>query len=111
MTEITAVLLGISVLAIGIAAFAAVLAGLRAKHGGGRLRLHEVMRRRGAAPPEPMTEATAHDAALAARRCTVCGSQALCDELLAAGRSEGYGLFCPNAHYIEQQRNRNLDFH
>jgi hypothetical protein len=88
----------------------ALLAKLRAKRGSKPLRLHEVMRRRGARLPEPFSPGTARDAALAARRCVTCGSQALCDELLRAGRSSGYGVFCPNAHYIEQLRKDTLWF-
>ncbi|TAK85058.1 MAG: hypothetical protein EPO20_12820 [Betaproteobacteria bacterium] len=46
--------------------------------------------------------------ALAERRCLACGAKAMCSELISAGRSEGYALFCPNAHYIEQIRSRLL---
>lgn len=72
------------------------------------LLLPEMMRLRGALPPEPLTKATVHDAALAERRCIACGAKAMCHELIAAGRSDGYALFCPNAHYIEQVRTRLL---
>lgn len=72
------------------------------------LRLPQMMRLRGAMPPEPLTRAAVHDAALAERRCLACGAKAMCSELIAAGRSDGYALFCPNAHYIEQIRSRLL---
>lgn len=48
-------------------------------------------------------------AALAERRCLACGVKSMCSELIAAGRSDGYALSCPNAHYnIEQVRSRLL---
>jgi hypothetical protein len=72
------------------------------------LRLPQMMRLRGALPPEPLTKAAVHDAALAERRCIACGAKSMCGELIAAGRSDGYALFCPNAHYIEQIRSRLL---
>ena len=87
-----------------------LLSRLRGKRESRVLRLREVMRRRGAMLPEPLTSSAVRDAALAARRCAECNHQAMCDELLRAGRSTGYGLFCPNAHYIEQLRKDTLSF-
>ncbi len=72
------------------------------------LLLPEMMRLRGATPLEPLTRTVVHDAALAERRCLACGAKSMCSELIATGRSDGYALFCPNAHYIEQLRGRLL---
>ena len=74
------------------------------------LRLRMMMRLRGAWLPESLTGQPARDAAQAVKRCLTCPRVALCDELLASGRAEGYGLFCPNTHYIEHLRNRTLQF-
>jgi hypothetical protein len=91
-----------------VAAALAVLKARRNARADATLLLPEMMRLRGAMPPEPLTKATVHDAALAERRCIACGAKAMCHELIAAGRSDGYALFCPNAHYIEQARSRLL---
>jgi len=75
-----------------------------------RVRLYEVMRLRGVSPSRPRDQAAAHDAAAAERRCVACGSKQLCDELLRAGHSKGYSLFCPNALYVEWLRSTSLHF-
>lgn len=108
MIGIFAVLaLGLSVL-IALAVSLALFTARRTARADATLLLPEMMRLRGALPPEPLTKATVHDAALAERRCIACGAKAMCHELIAAGRSDGYALFCPNAHYIEQVRTRLL---
>lgn len=75
-----------------------------------RVRLEEMMRLRGAVLTDPLSEADAHDLALATQRCLQCRRKDLCDERLAAGNSTGYGLFCPNTHYIERLRGSSLRF-
>ena len=91
---------------IAVVAGLAVLMARRTARADVSLRLPDMMRLRGAAAPEPLTTAAVHDAANAERRCIACGAKAMCGELLASGRSDGYQLFCPNAHYIEQLRSR-----
>ncbi len=86
----------------------ALLTARRTARADETLRLPQMMRLRGALPPEPLTKAAVHDAALAERRCLACGAKSMCSELISAGRSDGYALFCPNAHYIEQIRSRLL---
>jgi hypothetical protein len=74
------------------------------------VRLHEVLRRRGAHLPTPLSPADAQEALLAAQRCAACPSQSLCEEELRSGRVERLRLFCPNAHYIECLRRTSLTF-
>lgn len=100
----------IGILAVGMSALivlalsVAVAMSRRAARADETLQLPQMMRLRGALPHEPLSSAAVHDAASAERRCLACGAKAMCAELLAAGRSDGYQLFCPNAHYIEQLR-------
>ena len=75
-----------------------------------RLRLHEMMHLRGVPPLRTLDPALERDAAAAMRRCLACGSKALCDEQLHAGRGEGFKLFCPNALYVEWLRDTSLHF-
>lgn len=71
-----------------------------------RLRLYDMMRLRGV--PEPRVEDD--DVAAAQRRCAACASKRMCDELLRAGDSKGYRLFCPNALYLEWLHGNSLNF-
>jgi len=73
-----------------------------------RVRLYEMMRLRGVPPPQD--RASAHDIAIAERRCAACASKELCDELMRAGRTRGYRQFCPNALYVEWLRSNSLNF-
>jgi len=75
-----------------------------------RLRLVELMRLRSAYLPDPLAPAAARDFEQAKLRCLACGYRELCDERLQAGANNGYGLFCPNSHYIEQLRAASLKF-
>ena len=100
------ILLFLAIVFAGVAL--AVLKARRTARADAALLLPEMMRVRGVLPPEPLTKATVHDAALAERRCLACAAKSLCSEFILAGRSDGYALFCPNAHYIEQIRNRLL---
>lgn len=69
-------------------------------------RLLAMLRRRGASLPNPPND----DALAALRRCESCRYTDLCDELLASPGNAGYRAFCPNSHYVEQQRERRLSF-
>jgi hypothetical protein len=69
-------------------------------------RLLAMLRRRGAALPNPPDA----DALSALSRCESCRYTQLCDELLASPGHGGYRAFCPNAHYVEQQREQRLQF-
>jgi len=107
MTMTTSVVLfAVIALAIGFV----ILALRRRSRIASRVRLYDVMRLRGMSPSQPRDQAAAQDAAAAEGRCVACGSKQLCDELLRAGHSEGYGLFCPNALYVEWLRSNSLDF-
>jgi len=86
----------------------AMLMARRTARADDSLRLPDMMRLRGAMPLEPLTGAAVHDAANAERRCLACGAKSVCSEFISEGRSDGYALFCPNAHYIEQIRSRLL---
>jgi hypothetical protein len=74
------------------------------------MRLPKMMLLRRAYLPQPMTTAATADLLAARDRCARCYHSRLCDEVLASGRSEGYGLFCPNTHYIEHLRGNALRF-
>jgi len=100
------VLFAVIALAIGFV----LLAWRRRSRIDSRVRLYEVMRLRGVSPPQPRDQAAAHDAAAAERRCVACCSKQLCDELLRAGGCKGYGLFCPNALYVEWLHSTSLHF-
>jgi hypothetical protein len=93
---------------IVVVAALAMLMARRTARADETLRLPEMMRLRGAMSPVPLTKAAVHDAALAERRCIACGAKSMCSELISAGHSDSYALFCPNAHYIEQVRSRLL---
>jgi hypothetical protein len=72
----------------------------------GRLRLRDMMRLRHARLPQPLSGIGTEDYERATKRCLACPSKTLCDELLECGNAQGYGLFCPNTHYIERLRHR-----
>jgi hypothetical protein len=76
----------------------------------GRVRLMEVMRLRRAYLPDPLSREAARDLEEAKQRCAACMRKTLCDELLASGAKDGFGLFCPNHHYIQQLRSSSLTF-
>ena len=98
------VLLAVFALAIGI-----LLLALRPRpQANDHMRMHEMMRLRGVSPPRG--PAAARDVVAAERRCLACSSKGLCDELLRAGSSEGYRLFCPNALYLEWLHSNSLNF-
>lgn len=102
---VSAVLLAFAAVALG-----AVLLALRRRRlrADGRLRIYDLMHLRGV--PLPGDRASAPDVAAAERRCAACASKELCDELLAAGASDGYRRFCPNALYVEWLRSNSLRF-
>jgi hypothetical protein len=75
-----------------------------------RLRLEEMMRLRKAYLPEPLTPEQARHLEDAKERCLACNAKALCDELLKAKAADGFSLFCPNCHYVEQVRSASLRF-
>lgn len=68
-------------------------------------RLAAMLARRGAALP-PVADA---DTEAALHRCASCAAKALCDEYLASA-GKGYRGFCPNTHYVESRRERQLKF-
>ncbi|HEY3073720.1 MAG TPA: DUF6455 family protein [Burkholderiales bacterium] len=71
-----------------------------------RLRLFDMLRRRGAMLPQPPDR----DARAAVQRCDACNAKALCDEYLAGQNSAAGRSFCPNAPYVESLREGRLKF-
>ncbi len=102
----SAVLLALVVVSLGVAVWAL----RRRARPDGRVRLFDMMRRRGVSPPAPADMAGSQDIAAAERRCAACANKEMCDELLRIGQTRGYDRFCPNALYIEWLRSHSLDF-
>ncbi len=100
----SAVLLALVVVLLGV-----VLVLRRRPRADVRVRLYDMMRRRGVSPP-PEDAADVQDVAAAERRCAACANKEMCDELLRIGQTKGYDRFCPNALYIEWLRSHSLDF-
>ncbi len=71
-----------------------------------RQRLEAMLRRRGAALPEPPDA----DALAAIARCETCRHTDLCAELVASPGSGRNRSFCPNTGYVEALRQRSLAF-
>jgi hypothetical protein len=82
---------------MGILVYAALAASFRIMRDDGRLRLAEMLRRRGA-PPEEALGVGGYQAAIAVRRCMMCPHKARCDEW--SGAKRGMEAFCPNAEFI-----------
>lgn len=104
MPATSAVLLAAAVLALGIVLFLR----RRRQRADERVRLYDMMDRRGVSPP-PAGDA-ARDVVAAERRCAACANKEMCDDLLRVGQTKGYERFCPNALYIEWLRSNSLDF-
>lgn len=102
----SAVLLAALVLALAVVLFMR----RRRQHADDRVRLYDMMRRRGVSPPPAEDAVGARDVAAAERRCAACANKEMCDELLRVGQTQGYDRFCPNALYIEWLRSNSLDF-
>ncbi|HEX6266542.1 MAG TPA: DUF6455 family protein [Burkholderiales bacterium] len=67
----------------------------------GRLRLAEMLGRRGVKLGEDLNEIRSE--ALATRRCVFCSTKEQCDAWLASGASEGFARFCPNAELVQRR--------
>jgi len=102
----SAVLLAALVLALAVVLFMR----RRRQRTDDRVRLYDIMRRRGVSPPPAEDAVGAQDVAAAERRCAACANKEMCDELLRIGQTRGYDRFCPNALYIEWLRSNSLDF-
>jgi hypothetical protein len=72
-----------------------------AMHDDGRLRLAELLARRGARLDDDSTDV--YRAAIATRRCVFCNTKEECDAWLASGKREGLERFCPNAEFVEHK--------
>lgn len=81
---------------MGLILYAALAATFRVVRDDGRLRLAEILRQRGTA--EDALDIGGYQAAVAVRRCMLCGHKAQCDEWSVARR--GMEAFCPNAEFI-----------
>lgn len=95
----TTVVLGLGLLVFAAFLYALLNAAWRMLHDNGRLRLEQMLCRRGV-KLAVAGEQSPYDAALAARRCVGCADKARCDAWLASGRREGFEAFCPNADFI-----------
>ena len=73
-------------------------------HDDGRLRLAELLERRGAKLEVDALDTYAP--AIAARRCVYCTAKKECDAWLASGKRDGYAQFCPNAEFVARRPNR-----
>lgn len=102
----SAVLLAGVVLALAIVLYAR----RRRQRTDERVRLYDLMHRRGVSLPPAEDPGGAQDLAAAERRCAACANKEMCDELLRLGETRGYQRFCPNALYIEWLRSNSLDF-
>lgn len=102
----SAVLLSALVLALAVVLFMR----RRRQRTDERVRLYDMMYRRGVSPPPAEDAVGARDVAAAERRCAACANKEMCDELLRVGQTRGYDRFCPNALYIEWLRSNSLDF-
>lgn len=67
----------------------------------GRLRLAEMLGRRGVKLGDDLTEIRSE--AIAARRCVFCHTKEQCDAWLASGASDGFARFCPNADFVQRR--------
>jgi len=105
-----ALLITVLAVLLSLAALAAFVSGRRVIRDDGRLRLLEMMQRRGAALPEPLSEPAVRNQAHALRVCVTCPNKDLCDEWLRGSRTGDSYAFCPNTHYIEQLRQGRLAF-
>ena len=82
---------------MGLLVYAALAASFRVMRDDGRLRLAEMLRRRGA-PSEETLGVGGYQAAIAVRRCMMCAHKVQCDEW--SGSKRGMESFCPNAEFI-----------
>jgi len=76
--------------------YAVLAASFRIVRDDGRLRFAEMLRRQGSTPEEAF-HVSGYQAAIAVRRCMMCGHKAQCDEWSGAKRGMD---FCPNADFI-----------
>ena len=66
-----------------------------------KLRLYQLMRRRGVFVWDPPTATEARELTAAIRHCLDCPDKARCDALFARNDSAGHADFCPNISYID----------
>lgn len=95
----TYLVLGLGFLVFAAFLYALINAAWRMLRDDGRLRLDQMLCRRGV-KLALAGEHAPYDAAMAARRCAGCADKARCDAWLATGQREGFEAFCPNADYI-----------
>ena len=95
----TYAVLGLGMLVFAVFLYALLSTAWRMLHAGGRLRLEQMLGRRGVRLAAAGEHAPC-DAAAAARRCAGCDGKAVCDAWLASGRRDGFETFCPNADFI-----------
>jgi len=95
----TYAVLGLGALVFTVFFYALFNSAWRMLHDDGRLRLEQMLGKRGIRLAVAGEHAP-YDAAVAARRCVGCVDKARCDAWLASGRREGFEVFCPNADFI-----------
>lgn len=95
----TYAVLGLGALVFAVFLYALIHSAWRMLHADGRLRLEQLLGRRGM-QLAVAGEHAPYDAALAARRCVGCAAKGACDTWLASGQRDGFETFCPNADFI-----------
>ena len=85
--------------------YAVLAASFRIVRDDGRLRFAEMLRRQGSTPEEAF-HVSGYQAAIAVRRCMMCGHKAQCDEWSGAKRGMD---FCPNADFIARAPKEIID--
>ncbi|HWD22286.1 MAG TPA: DUF6455 family protein [Burkholderiales bacterium] len=95
----TYAVLGLGMLVFAVFMYALASTAWRMLHADGRLRLEQMLGRRGV-QLAAAGEHSPYDAAVAARRCAGCAGKTACDAWLVSGRRDGFETFCPNADFI-----------
>jgi hypothetical protein len=95
----TYAVLGLGALLLAVFLYALLNSAWRMLHADGRLRLEQMLGRRGV-QLAVAGEHAPYDAAVATRRCAHCAAKGACDTWLASGRRDGFEAFCPNADFV-----------
>ena len=103
MSLLIGITLAVVALSLGAAfVYLLVVAWRIALHDDAPLPLFGMIRRLGTTPQGLEAVVSTENLALAARRCTFCGSKEQCRAWLASGRQDGGPAYCPNSALLEQ---------
>ena len=89
----------VAVMGVMVIVYAVLAASWRLVHDDGRVRLAEMLRRQGVAPEQALGVG-GYQAAIALRRCMMCGHKRECDQWLPSAAKRGMEVFCPNADFV-----------